>query len=193
MKLLPFDTETSGMPLWKEPSDSENQPHIVQIAGLLVDSETHEIEEQMDVIVRPDGWVIPEEMAEIHGISQERAMDEGIPEEEALDMFMALHDKCSLRIAHNTTFDNRIVRIALKRFRPDLVSDEEWKDRSRYYCTLMAARKIMGGSSGHTLAEALKHFTGETLENAHSAYADAEACWKIYKAITAVGQEAACG
>ncbi len=183
MIVLPFDTETNGLPLWKEPSESEGQPHIVQLAAILADAESQEIKAQMDVIVRPDGWEIPPELTEIHGISQERAMDEGIPEEEALDQFMALHEQCDLRVAHNTTFDNRIVRIALKRFRPDLVSDDEWKDRNMYFCTLMNARKIMGGRNGHTLAEAYEYFTGKTLENAHNALADATACMEIYFAM----------
>ncbi|WP_373078658.1 exonuclease domain-containing protein [Zhongshania sp.] len=183
MIVLPFDTETNGLPLWKEPSESEGQPHIVQLAAILADAESQEIKAQMDVIVRPDGWEIPPELTEIHGISQEQAMDEGIPEEEALDQFMALHEQCDMRVAHNTTFDNRIVRIALKRFRPDLVSDDEWKDRNMYFCTLVNARKIMGGRNGHTLAEAYEYFTGKTLENAHNALADATACMEIYFAM----------
>lgn len=181
--LLPFDSETNGMPLWKEPSESEGQPHLVQLAALLVDANSREIKEQMDVIIRPDGWEIAQEMTDIHGITNEQAMDEGIPEPEALDMFIELYRQCSLRISHNTTFDNRMIRIALKRFRPDLIPDDEWKDKGRYYCTLMNARKIMGGNKGHTLAEAYKYFTGEDLENAHSAMDDAKGCLAVYWAI----------
>ncbi len=92
-------------------------------------------------------------------------------------------DQCSLRVAHNTTFDNRIIRIALKRYMPDLIPDEVWKNRDLYYCTLFNSKKIMGGRSGHTLAEALLHFTGKTLENAHSALPDARACMDIYFSI----------
>lgn len=185
MFILPFDTETTDMPLWKEPSDSENQPHLVQLAALLVNSYTREVTQEMDVIIRPDGWTwgADSEAFKAHGITVERAMDEGIPEVEALEMFMALHSQCEMRVAHNSTFDNRILRIALKRYMPDLVSDEEWKDKSRYYCTLMNAKRIMGGRSGHTLAEALKHFTGKTLEGAHNACADTRACLDVFFAI----------
>lgn len=107
-------------------------------------------------------------------------MDEGIPEAEALERFMGLYAKCHLRVAHNTTFDNRIIRIALKRHMPDLIPDDVWKDKSTYFCTLMKARKIMGGSKGHTLAEVYSHFTGKELKDAHTAMADAKACMKIY-------------
>jgi DNA polymerase-3 subunit epsilon len=181
MKLImPFDTETTGLPLWKEPSESEGQPHLVQVAALLVDPVTRETKESIDVIIKPDGWTIPDEVAAIHGITTERAMDEGIAEAEALEMFLAMYRQCSLRIAHNTTFDNRLIRIALKRYQPDLISDEEWKDTSKYFCTLTAAKRIMGGKSGHTLAEAYKHFTGKDLEGAHNAMNDVNACLEIY-------------
>ena len=32
MRLLMFDTETTGLPLWKDPSDHPDQPHLVQLA-----------------------------------------------------------------------------------------------------------------------------------------------------------------
>ncbi len=181
--ILVFDTETTGVPDWKSPSGAEHQPHLVQLAGILADAGSRKEIKTLDVIIRPDGWTIPDEVAEIHGITTEQAMDEGIPEADALEQFLELYRECSLRVAHNTTFDNRIVRIALKRFQPELIPDSEWKDRGRYYCTYMNAKKIMGGSDGHTLAEVYEHFTGKPMEGAHQAMADARACLEIYWAL----------
>lgn len=182
MNKLFFDNETNGMPVWQEPSNRKCQPHIVQLAAILCDEDRKNIGE-MDVIVQPDGWEIPDDMTEIHGITTEQALDVGIPEKEALQMFLDLYGRCGLRIAHNTTFDNRIIRIALKRYMRDLIPDEEWKNRELYYCTLMHSRKIMGGRSGHTLEEAYLYFIGKELENAHSAMADTRACMEIYWAM----------
>jgi DNA polymerase-3 subunit epsilon len=39
---LAFDTETTGIPDWKMPSESEYQPHLVQLAAILVDADTRE-------------------------------------------------------------------------------------------------------------------------------------------------------
>ncbi len=179
MNILVGDTETNGMISWKEPSESEHQPHCVQLAALRVDPTTQDVLEQMDVIIKPDGWIIPQETIDIHGITMERAMDEGIPEVDALDMYMALHSKCGLRVFHNSTWDNRILRIMLKRFRPDLVTDEEWKDASRYYCTMVQYSKHFGGK-WPKLAEAYEFLFNEKFENAHSAMGDTKACMRIY-------------
>ena len=70
-----YDTETSGLPLFKEPSEDPRQPHIVQLAACLVDLDTGQTVSSMDVIVRPNGWTIPDNVAAIHGITTERAMN----------------------------------------------------------------------------------------------------------------------
>lgn len=175
-----FDTETTGLPVWNRPSGTDMQPHIVQLAAILVDLDTRKVLQSIDVIVKPDGWTIPEETVEVHGITNELANEVGIPESAVLGMFINLWNQCNLRIAHNTTFDNRIIRIALKRYMPNLISDEVWKDKDSYYCTLINFRKIKGGKKGHTLIEAFEYFTGLELENAHNAMADAIACKEVY-------------
>src|SRR6478735_3118086 len=120
MKLaLFFDTETSGLPLFSEPSEDPRQPHIVQLAAALVNLDTREVLEELNVIIKPDGWEIPDEVAVIHGITTERALAEGIPEIEALDRFLALNARAEVRIAHNEQFDARILRIAIKRLKAD--------------------------------------------------------------------------
>ena len=53
MITLLFDTETTGLPIWKEPSDSPDQPHIVDIACDLWDTETKERIDTFDAIINP--------------------------------------------------------------------------------------------------------------------------------------------
>ncbi|MCU7840897.1 MAG: 3'-5' exonuclease [Candidatus Thiodiazotropha sp. (ex Troendleina suluensis)] len=180
-----YDTETSGMVNWKEPSGGENQPHIVQLAALLADTDEKKVIQSMDVIVKPDGWNISDENTEIHGITEELAMDVGIPERQALDMFLSLWDGRN-RVAHNKTFDQRIIRIAIKRF-SDKETEDEWGDKDSHQCTMLMAKPIMKmepknrfGFKPPKLEEAYRHFIGEELENAHTAIADATACMKIY-------------
>ncbi len=175
-----FDTESTGFPIWSTPSGDPQQPHIVQLAAFLVNLETKEIIESVNVVVKPDGWVIPEESIDIHGITNELAHKIGIPESAVIGIFMNLWNVCDIRIAHNTTFDNRMIGIGLKRYMPNLVSDEVWKDRNLYYCTLMNFKKLIGGKKGHTLGEAYKYFTGKELDGAHNAVNDTKACMDVY-------------
>lgn len=182
-KLLFWDTESTGIPEWKKQSGDKCQPHLVEIGCILADSETQEVIEKYEAIIKPDGWIIPDETIEVHGINNKMAITEGVPEADALTKFIYLHNQCSLRIAHNTTFDNRMIRIALKRYFPDAIGDDDWKDRSKYYCTLNNSKKIMGGKSGHKLPDCLLHFTGKEMVEAHRAMPDAQACMEIYFAI----------
>lgn len=75
-----YDTETTGLPDFKAPSEAPQQPHIIQLAAILVNPETRKTISSMDVIIRPNGWTIPDDIAKIHGITTEHAMDVGIPE-----------------------------------------------------------------------------------------------------------------
>ncbi len=179
-----FDTETTGIPDWKNPSEAGHQPHIVEIAAILHNAQGAVID-SFKAIVRPNGWVIPDELVQLHGISQEMAMDVGIPEAEALEGFLALHARAGIRVAHNATFDDRIIRIALMRYQ-----DEErantFRDGTEKFCTCSKARGPVGLGKLPTLAEAYKHFTGEDLVEAHRAMADAQACARIYFALQGV-------
>lgn len=199
-KALFFDSETTGLPLFSEPSEHPDQPHIVQLAGCLVDLDTRTTLASFDVIIRPDGWEIPAEVSAIHGITTEMAMDLGVPEAQAVDMFLALWGNRP-RIAHNESFDARIVRIAIKRhldMRDEklLVQlSDEWKAgqaectarMTTPICRLPPTEKmrLAGRNTPKTpkLTEAYRHFFGEEFENAHSALADVRACMDVYFAV----------
>jgi DNA polymerase III epsilon subunit-like protein len=131
-----------------------------------------------------------------HGITHEQALAEGIPEADALAGILALQSRASLRVAHNEQFDQRIVRIAIKRYR--LEWEEDWA-AAPTFCTCNTAKPILKlpptmkmikagfGKQYKTpnLAETLKHFTGDEHVGAHRARADAEACARIYFAMQA--------
>jgi DNA polymerase-3 subunit epsilon len=180
-----YDTETTGLPLWSIPSSDTAQPHIVEFAGAVVDLDSKEIVHSASVIVRPDGWEIPAEVTALHGISTEEAYDVGVPEKVAIQLAMDLWRTAGLRVGHNEGFDARILRIGIKRHLPeyDGIEDlaERWKAGEKY-CTAHGSRPIVAlpKSKMPTLTEAYIHFTGKTLEGAHSAYADVEATVAVY-------------
>lgn len=188
-----YDTETTGLPDFRAPSESPHQPHIVQLAACLVNPATRKTIASMDVIIRPDGWTIPDDIAKIHGITTEHAMDVGIPESLAVGMFMELWGH-RVRVAHNEQFDARILRIALMRFEDQATADD-WK-AGQSDCTAKLATPICkipptakmvaaGFNKFKTanLSEAYRHFMGRDFENAHSALADVKACAAVYFSI----------
>lgn len=189
---LIYDTETTGLPDFKALSEAPHQPHIVQLAACMVDLDTRQTISSMDVICRPDGWTIPDDIAAIHGITTELAMDVGIPESLAVGMFMEMWSG-RLRIAHNEPFDARILRIALMRFEDEQTADK-WKAGTSD-CTAMLSKPILNLPPTErmkatnfkvktpTFGEAYRHFTGKELENAHSAMADVRGCMEVFFAI----------
>lgn len=189
---LAFDTETTGLPLFKEPSEHPGQPHIVQLAAVLVDLDSRRELASMDVIVKPEGWTIPAEVSAIHGITQEQALEVGIPESTALEMLLALWAQRT-RIAHNESFDARIVRIACMRHAPSFA--DSWK-AGKAECTQLLSTPILNlpptakmkaagfnKPKSANLGEAFEFFTGRKLENAHSAMADTRACLEVFHAV----------
>jgi len=191
-----FDFETSGLPLFDQPSDDPRQPHIVQVGAQLVNLDTRIVVQSLDVIVRPNGWTIPDEVAQVHGITTEMAMDLGVSEELAAEMLLELWKPQlpRLRIGHNEQFDARIMRIALKRFFDDPTADG-WKAGSAQ-CTqklstpilkLPPTEKMRAAGRGHhksaNLREAYEFFTGQKLAGAHNAMVDVDGCKAVYFAI----------
>lgn len=198
-----FDTETSTLPLYKERSDDIRQPHIVQLAAALVDINSREIKESMDVIVRPEGWDFDPEAVKAHGITVEMASDVGIPEKVAVDQFLSMirdydaniiDPPFRLRIAHNEPFDARILRIALFRYFSESLADSFRAGPS--YCTQKEATRIMKLPPSEkmkaknmrfnktaNLGEAYRYFTDRELVGAHDAMVDLKACMEVYFAI----------
>lgn len=196
-----FDSETSGLPLYNEPSEDPRQPHIVQLGACLVDLATRKVLASLDVIVKPEGWVIPAEVAAIHGIDHERAMALGVPESLAVELLLELHKQAEFRVAHNEDFDARIVRIACKRFFDEATTDE-WKagiakctaTLSTPILKLPPTKKMVAAGRTHyktpNLGEAYRFFTGRELVGAHSAMVDVLACMEVFHAIEAGQRQA---
>lgn len=189
--VLAFDTETTGLPFWNLPSEDPSQPHIVEVSAVLADTETRQVVEEFDTLIRPDSWVIPPEMTAIHGVTMDQALDIGIPERDAVLRLVELWRRAEYRVAHNESFDARMVRIALKRCGLDALADE-WQE-GRAYCTKRLSTKICNlpptdkmmaagrkTAKDPTVAEAFHFFTGRTLDGAHESLEDTRACLAVF-------------
>ena len=85
-------------------------------------------------IIKPDGFYVTQESTDIHRITHQYAMDNGIDINEALDNLEKLLPKVNLIVMHNVNFDkNILLSEAYRQGRNDLVSKLESK---KYYCTM---------------------------------------------------------
>ncbi len=105
-----FDTETTGLPRnWKAPvSDVNNWPRLVQLAFLFYDDNGNRVSSG-DFIIKPDGFTIPADASRIHGITNERANREGLPLAAVLQEFDSIIGQANYLVAHNMSFDEKIV------------------------------------------------------------------------------------
>lgn len=178
--VLFYDTETTGITNKKWASNDPRQPHIVQLAALKHD-ENKNVVGQMNVIIKPDGWTVPDHVAEIHGITTERAQAHGIPLILALSMFNNLLISTDIAIAHNQWFDSTVLGIEYGRLdKPCRLRD------TQDHCTMLQALphcKLPGRYGNYKwpkLIEAHEHFFGEGFDGAHDAMIDVNACARIY-------------
>lgn len=105
-----FDTETTGLPLnWKAPiTNLSNWPRLVQLAYLLYDKKGNKISDG-DFIIKPEGFTIPIDVSRIHGISNDKANREGKNLKQVLKDFQSLINQVEYLVAHNMSFDEKIV------------------------------------------------------------------------------------
>lgn len=140
MKLLIFDTETTGLPKSRKPFDEAgpgNWPHIVSISWVIYDAEHDCIEKQRRYIINPMGWDIPEEVVRIHGIDNWKAKVQGHPLKDVLFEFMA--ESVQVLVAHNMEFDYNVVCSAVKY---DLDMEFFKGFPQTRYCTMELSRDI---------------------------------------------------
>lgn len=186
--ICPYDTETTGLVRKNLPLTDVGQPRLVQLSCLIADEETHRITQSMNLVVKPEGWDIPDEASAVHGITTEYATEVGLPEKHVLDTFLWLWDG-KKRISHNNLFDDKVIECAIARYySPDSPLLEAWQ-KAPTYCTMRESKEIVQakGKTGRLkfpkLAEAYEYFFNEVFDNQHSANADTVACFEIYLAL----------
>jgi DNA polymerase III epsilon subunit-like protein len=118
MRVLVFDTETTGLPETKiiNPDTLNLWPHIVQFSFVIYDTDLNDIVESGDSIVKvAEGIIIPEESTKFHGITNKIARRKGIAIETILDEFFLCLRNADILVGHNVSFDINMVKIEILR------------------------------------------------------------------------------
>lgn len=179
-----FDTETTGLPRnWNAPiSDTDNWPRVVQIAWQLHD-ELGQLIEHKDYLIRPEGFDIPYDSEQIHGISTELATQFGESLTDVLTEFNIALSKAKFVVGQNIQFDINVLGCEFYR---ESVSTNMVEMPVLDTCTETTAElcKLPGGRGGKfklpTLTELHEYLFQEKFNEAHNATADVEATTRCF-------------
>ena len=110
MKILVFDTETTGLPE-KGASiyDKSKWPYIVQLSYILYDLSSNSALIKDNYIAIDGSIVISQESYDIHHISREILDVQGINIVESLKGFNECLKVCDIVVGHNISFDKRLI------------------------------------------------------------------------------------
>ncbi len=196
--ILLFDTETTGKLDFKAGPDAPQQPDIVQLAACLMDEKADRVFGQINMIIEPPNpevpW-IPDEVAKIHGISDNIARTAGQPRRTVLSAFNHMCKHADFLIAHNIDFDHPVMLTAYHREKAP-----HRMDHMRRVCTMKAATPVLKlpkppgkwkPKPGDlykwpTLTECHQHFFGIPFDGAHNAMNDVMAMAAVLRELIQV-------
>ncbi|HWY12426.1 MAG TPA: DNA polymerase III subunit alpha, partial [Bacteroidia bacterium] len=181
---LIFDTETTGLPRnYNAPlTDSDNWPRMVQIAWQLHDDKGTLLHHD-SIIIKPEGYTIPFNAEQIHGISTKRALEEGKDLKTTLQDFIEVVNQCQYLCGHNIEFDINIIGAEFLRMNlPNVFESKKSIDTKNDQTTEFCA--IPGGKGGKfkwpTLTELYTKLFNEKFAEAHNAAFDVQATTKVF-------------
>lgn len=184
-----FDTETTGLPRNYKAAvtDLDNWPRVVQLAYAVYDESGKELT-KVNRIIKPQGFTIPVEASKVHGISTERALQEGIDLSTALEEFSNWANKADYLVVHNVSFDQSILGAEFIRSKlKDSIAN------AKKICTMQSSTdycRIPGpyGFKWPTLQQLHMTLFGLGFGAAHNALADVEATVKCFFELKQLGE-----
>ena len=116
MKILIFDTETTGLPknnfVRVMTSNLQDWPYIVQFSYVIFNTETMALEKIVDHIVSlPEEAIISDESIALHGITHTISREQGIKISDVLLEFLSDMKNADHIVAHNLEFDLKMITV----------------------------------------------------------------------------------
>ena len=199
MRTLVFDTETTSLPQSKSitPSALHLWPHIVQFSYIVFDTESNKMVKIKDSIIKvPDGFIITEENAKIHGITTEISLAKGVDLLPVLKEFFADFDSADHIVGHNVSFDINMIKAELQRLIMNS-SDKKLQEylttintSTKFYCTMQETIELcaieMKDKYGRSykkfpkLVELYQKMFGVTPKNLHNSLNDVIVCLRCF-------------
>lgn len=181
--IISWDTETTGLPTTDAYPNVNNLSkfsacHVVQLSAVKFDDDGRELD-AFNVIIRPDTYSsMPEAAEKVHGVSFEKAREDGIPFGRAFRAFKTFCGNTTLLIAYNSQYDERMVLTELLR-RGAHASHAKWFRAHKFICVYEMFKRTEVRRKGK-LTEVYRTYFGEDFEGAHDALADSRAAARVY-------------
>ena len=186
MKVLVFDTETTGLPKGKNPSiyNTELWPHIIQLSYIVYCSEENKILSLIDDYIKiNDNVIIEEGSQKIHNISRDKLNKDGIDIIEAINKFNNWKTNCDLLVGHNVSFDKRMLIV-------EGIRNNIQMNINNTYCTMKNStdlckieREFANGTKYFkypSLSELYNHLFNKIPKNTHNSITDTLLCMRCF-------------
>lgn len=189
MIICAYDTETTGV---------HKPVYPVEIAAVLIEFHKDKLPYEhayFNLIIRPDGWEIPEASSKVHGIKHELALKLGIPSIVAVSALTNLWSVADFRVAHNAEYDDGVIDAAIER-----LGRKSTLPRPPVKCTKELAAPVLNlpptekmlavgydKPKAPKLEECYRFLFNEELAGAHNALIDARACARVFIELTRRG------
>lgn len=196
MKVLVFDTETTGLPKktkfgkYPDVNDSNKWPHVVQLSYILYDTQRKDMLLDRDFIIKvPASVEISPESTKIHGIDKIMSQKKGVSMREALSSFMLCIRDADAIVAHNIEFDTHILRA--EGVRCKLNNPFASKNKPAFFDTMIMGKPVCNIRRQHIytgeivvkppkLIELYQKLFNQTPKCLHNSFIDIVACLRCF-------------
>ena len=175
MKLLIFDTETTGLFNSKLPVEEntlEYFPYVVQFSWLVLDTTTHKSHEYDYYINCP--IPVPPDSIKCHGITTRMTKTRGHSFEKTFAIFKICMEQCDLIVGHNIHFDINVLKAECLR------NHIPFDLQKPTYCTMKSTTKLCGIGKYPSLLFLHQFLFHEDANNLHSSMIDVLVCTRCY-------------
>jgi DNA polymerase-3 subunit alpha len=179
MKTLFFDFETTGKILRRELLNDPAQPRAVSV-GLLLVADGYGVIGQSKFLIKPDGFVIPDDVVKVHGITTQMATEYGVPCAVAMQVLNHFAHKADECVAFNADFDYKIIQIeSMKLGKPYHMPMEKVRCCMLPYKDILKIPGLYGDFKWPSLDEVC-NFLGITREGGHDALGDVYMTMRVW-------------
>ena len=184
MHKIIVDIETTGLPI-RDNGKSANpsilkcydSSRLVELGYYIIDINNNIIKEK-EFLIKPDNFIISDEVVKIHGITQDRAIKEGKPIKNVFNKLEEdlIYYNVNTFISHNVDFDKNIILSECYRLNNESIINKLLSMSN--YCT-MKDNKIFY-NKWPKLSVLYEELFNKVIIVKHRALADVKLCYECY-------------